>query len=841
MSNHEHLDNCIEEARHAARQAGIDPGTATWDLDGELVRPNASYAFELEGIEDGPQLTDIAEALEALPGVSARLVYPTKMAWVTAPASTPLVELTDTIESFGVTATVTDSTLQRRAHGRYWQEHPMPRRAKHRRNEEANLLARAQGFVRPVSRRSRREGDVLFTARDLVTPTRLVVAVLLTIPVLLLTYIPSLDFPGWQWVCFALATPVALWCASPFHRAMAGGVRRGISALDGASSIAILASYVWSFAMLLFTSVGDIGYTTTGSWMPLRMSDSPELYFEVSCTVTTLLLFGRYFSMQVRTDLREELESRRPGAEDVYNVDHRDKRGTPSPEALPATEIRRGDDVTLTAGHIIPVDGEVVGGSGRIGGELVDTHRDQILKVGSIVTAGSVLASGEIKVRAARVGHTTLLAAVQRWLDDASRHQNAATMVSTRSAGLLIPTAYVIAVLNFGLWLLFNGNINTAAATSLAILVVVAPVSLAISPALAMRQGLDSAVRHGMLVRDGNALRTLADTDMVVFNRVGTLVKPEMHVETVTAVRGESTELVLRIAGVLSADSDHPASKAIVKAARGARDARSGDPRIPDWIEANGDTFSPDGEFGGPITATWGTGENARSETFAASLWRPTNLSQLHGKLSVAATTGGTPVVVRWGGRDRGVITLYDPAKDDAIQAIDRLESMGVETVMLTRDTYPVARRFADFLGISQVLAGIHGLDKPHAVRALHTQGSNVAMVGDASVLPTLRVADSGILFAEDDLAGTKEPRWSDDAEVVLIREDVMSVPQLIEHAQRVKRIANSNLAFAVAYNATAVVLAAAGALPPVGATLLMLGSSLFIEAKSRRARRFKI
>ncbi len=135
---------------------------------------------------------------------------------------------------------------------------------------------------------------------------------------------------------------------------------------------------------------------------------------------------------------------------------------------------------------------------------------------------------------------------------------------------------------------------------------------------------------------------------------------------------------MLRIAVVLSADSDHPASKAIVKAARGARDARSGDPRIPDWIEANGDTFSPDGEFGGPITATWGTGENARSETFAASLWRPTNLSQLHGKLSVAATTGGTPVVVRWGGRDRGVITLYDPAKDDAIQAIDRLESMGV-------------------------------------------------------------------------------------------------------------------------------------------------------------------
>ena len=841
MQSHDGLEACIEEARHAAREAGIDPSTAKRDLDGELVRPNASYAFELSGLEDGPQLIEIEEALEALPGVSARLVYPTRMAWVTAPASTPLGVITETIEQFGVVATVTDSTLQRRAHGRYWQEHPMPRRAKHRRNEEANLIARAQGFVRPSTRRSRREGDVLFTARDLVTPTRLWVAFLLTIPVLLLTYIPRLDFPGWQWVCLALTTPVALWCASPFHRAMAGGVRRGMPALDGASSIAILASYVWSFAMLLFTEAGDLGYTTSGSWVPLRMSDGPELYFEVSCAVTLLLLAGRYASMWVRTDLREELEARRPGQDDVYKVDHRDKRHGPSPEELPATEIRRGDDVVLTAGQIIPVDGEVVGGSGHIGAELVDTHRDDVLKVGSVVTAGSVLAQGKIKVRASRVGHTTLLTAVQRWLDDASRYQNAATMVSTRTAGLLIPFAYVIALLDFGLWLLFTGNINTAVSTALAILVVVAPVSLAISPALAMRQGLDAAVRNGMLVRDGNALRTLADTDTAVFNRVGTLVKPEMHVETVTAVTGETSELVIRIAGVLSADSDHPASKAIVKAARAARDARSGDPRVPDWIEASGDTCSPDGEFRGPITATWGNGDNARSETFTASLWRPTNLSQLRGKLSVAATTGGTPVVVRWGGKDRGVITLYDPAKDDAIEAIDRLESMGVETVMLTRDTYPVARRFADFLGISQVLAGIRSPDKPHAVRSLHTQGANVAMIGDASVLPSLRVADSGILFAEDDLFGSKEPRWSDDAEVVLIREDVMSVPQLIEHARRIKRIASSNLAFAGIYNAAAIVLAAAGVLPPVGATLLMLGSSLFIEAKSRRARRFKI
>lgn len=832
------LAQAIEAAHAAARNVGIDPTAAAIDEDGELVRPNASYAFELSGLEDGPQLTDIEEALESLSGVSARLVYPTKMAWVTAPATMPLSDITDVIESFGIRTRVTDSTLRRRASGRYWQDHPIPRRSKRRLLDEASLIARAQGFVTRGPRVSKPVGDVLFTARDLVTPMRLWVALLLTLPVLLLTYVPALNFPGWQWVCLALTTPVALWCAWPFHRAMAGGVRRGISALDGASSIAILASYVWSLAVLLFTDVGQIGYVATGKWVPLDMGQQPELYLEVSCAVTLLLLAGRYFAIRARSDLLQEFEDRRPGADVKYEVTHR-KGQRSGPEKLPATEIRKGDDVRVKAGQVIPVDGEVVGGSGRFDQELVDTHRDGKLKVGSPVWAGSVLSTGEVKVRAECVGHTTRFAGMQRWLEDSSRQQNATALLSTRSAGMLIPAAYTIAILDFALWLLFSTNLNTAFSTALAILIVVAPVSLALSPALPTRVGLEASVRNGILVRDGNALRTLAATDTAVFNRVGTLVQPQMTVETVTAAVGENSDLVLCIAGALSAESNHPASKALVKAARETRDAHSGDPHMPSRIEASESEATIDGEYAGRVTLRWGKGEDAHSETIDATLWRPTNLSQLSGRLSVAATTGGTPVVVRWQGKDRGVVTLYDPAKDDAIQAIDRLESMGVETVMLTRDTYPVARRFADFLGISQVLAGMRAPQKPGAVRALHTQGATVAMVGDSSVLPVLRVADTGILFAGKNVLGADSPRWETSCDVVLIRDDVMAVPQLIEHSRRVKRIADTNMVFANVYNGAAMALAAVGVLPPVGATLLMLGSSLLIESNSRRARRF--
>ncbi|PAT08045.1 heavy metal translocating P-type ATPase [Corynebacterium hadale] len=842
------LEQTIVAAREAAMECGVDLDSPRIGADGNPRYPNTSYAFELDGLEDGPQLKDIEAALEELDGVAARLVYSSKTAWITAPSTTPIADLEAVFARFGVSARLTDSTLRRRVLGRAAAARPVPRRGvrglsgrrrKLRHDELVSLRrARAQGFVDSASRaaRARENEDVLFTARDLVTPVRMWLAIVLTLPVLLLTYVSDLQFDGWQWACFALTTPVALWCAFPFHRAMAGGVRRGISALDGASSIAILAAYFWSAAVLLFTPAGELNWRNYGSWVPLTMVEEPGLFFEVACTITSLLLVGRFFSMRVRPHLQEDLSGRVPDAESTYMVRRRSRTGKVIEEPLPAAEINRGDDIVILPGAIIPADGEVVGGCGTLEQELIDAHESPTLKVGSHVYAGSVLRKGKVKIRVSRVGHATRLASVNRWLERASEHQNATTMVSTRAAGMLIPVAYVLAVLDFGLWLLFTGNLNAAFSTALAILAVVAPVALAISTALAIRLGIESAARNGILVRDGSTFRTLEATDVAVFNRVGTLVEPKMKVETVTAEIGEDPALVLGIAGALSVESDHPASRAIVKAAREARDKRDKDAGGPTWFELANEDTTPDGSVRGRVTLTY---EDQRTENLDAILWRPTNLSQLQGRLSLAATAGGTPVVVRWKGRDRGVITLYDPPKADATSAIDRLESIGVETIMLTRDTYPVARRFADFLGMSRVLAGITAPDKPHAVRALHTKGATVAMVGDHSAVRTLRVADVSILYADDALLGANTGKVEEKCNVLLLRRDVTAVPQLVELARRVCRTIDSNMVIAWTYNAAAILLAIAGVLPPVGATLLMLGSSLVIELRSVRVRHF--
>ncbi|WP_237559291.1 heavy metal translocating P-type ATPase [Corynebacterium pilosum] len=502
-------------------------------------------------------------------------------------------------------------------------------------------------------------------------------------------------------------------------------------------------------------------------------------------------------------------------------------------------EVSPGDDIVLHAGEIIPVDGRVIGGSCELEPGLIDAREDMVVKVNSQVFAGSRIVDGQIKVRVEKTGHQTRMAATHRWIQDASQRQHQATMLSTRTASWLIPAAVVIALIDFMAWVALSNNYNAAMATALAILASVAPTALALSPSIAIRLGIESSARNGIMIRDGKTLRKLENLDTVIFNRVGTLVLPEMNVETITAERGENADMVLRVAGALSMESDHPSAQAIVRAAREARDHAEGGDEVPHWIDVTNLEITKEGDFKGRIELFTRDDEGVEHpHQVDALLWRPTNLSSLHGRLAVAATAGGTPIVVRWKGKDRGVITLYDPIKDDAQEAVTRLEDMGLETMMLSRDTYPVARKFADLLGISSVLAGISSNDKPKTVRSVHTQGANVAMVGDHSVESSLKVADVGILVNAGDKLDTSRD-MHDKLSVAVVRDDVSAIPQLIEQARRVCTIIDRNIVYSWAYNITAMALAVAGLLHPMAATVLMLGMSLFVEVRSVSAKKF--
>ncbi|WP_151641406.1 cation-translocating P-type ATPase [Corynebacterium sp. 11A] len=852
------MDEAIKEAKKAASLAGLNTDASSSDLASQRLASREgseliSFALELQGLSSAAAARDVEKALECIDGVRASLIYTNSIAWITAPTSIPPETIIEKLANMGVRAELTEGSLRRRADRliappvHHAQRHP------HR----SSLLERIKGTKQALTEanpENRHLGltlerndnaDVLFTARGLVTIDRLLVSLVLTIPILVFSYVPSLQIDYWQWISFALSIPVVTWGAWPFHRAALGGLRRKMSALDAASAAAILAAFGWSMIMLFFTPAGSIGWTSEPRWFAYDYPSilDGELFLDVACGMTVLLLGGRIAMRHSRSNLVEDARREHEGTMyEVTVVRKAGPRAAAVKQVVPVQELRVGDDILVPTGGVIPCDGHVVGGASTVASGLLrsavdhdEGHQDaRTVKVNSKVYAGSTNLGGPLKIRVRHSGSATRLAAMLRWIDESTAVQNRSAQLATRSASLLVPWAVTIAIVDFCMWLLIRGNYNVAFATALAILACVAPVSLAISAPLATRYGIESGARKGLLIRNSETIRVMERVNTVIFNRVGTLTKDTMSVETVIASDRENPELVLRVAAALSMESDHPVSKALVKAAREARDRGAGGEEIPHWIDVSQAHVDEHGTFTGlveiPIEVARGKTEMRQVE---ASLWRPRDESDLEGRLALAISAGGTPLVVNWKGKPRGVITMHSDPKDDAMDAIDELETMDIETVMLTRDAYPVARRLANFMGISKVLAGIAPAKKTVTVRSVHTRGNVVGMVGDESVRGPLNVADVGLLVQPGDNFDVPE------ADVVILRQDVSAIPEAFTLARRVGALVDRNLMFAWVYNITAMLLAAAGLLHPMAATVLMLTSSFITEWSSQQARRF--
>lgn len=854
------VSSAISQAKRAAESAGIN--TNDISLQDSAEDPSlgrTSFAFELCGLDSATSVGGIEEALEQLGGVKARIVYTSHMAWITANRGVEIQTLVDVFHRYGIEANLTDSSLRRRM---AWSDVEEGRHRRSRRRRRRKLLAtqrflhkqaaeeekqlehlRKAGFLDGVEHRfvHKEPTDVLFTARTLITKWRLLVSLILTIPVLLICYLPGWQFNYWQWLLALLSLPVVTYSAYPFHRAFIGGLRRGMSALDGASSMAILLAYVWSVMLMIFTDVGNADYRVDSDLFAIELAGfvNGALFFDVACVMTVFLLFGRIYARKSRASLAMELEQYKPVPNSTITVVKKGrKNGKATEQEVPIQKLNVGDDVIVPAGAVIPVDGVVIGGSATIDAHILGLGQITA-KVNGKVYAGCVNGEKALKIRVIATGHRTWLAAVYRWVAISSLNQDHSDALATKTASFLVPTATAIAFIDFSLWALATNNINQAFATALAILGCVAPVSLAVSASVAMRQGIENAARKGALIRDAKIVRKLDRVDTIIFNRVGALSEGEMTVETVTAGRGENPDLVLRVAGVLTLESDHPVSRALVRAARESRDSSS-DSSIPGWIEVSQIEVDELGSFTGiieiPVQDSDGKVENRSVE---AKLWRPRNLSDLQGRLAAAAVSGGTPLVVWWKGKDRGVITLHDDAKPDATRSVDELESMGIETMMLSRDTYPVARRYGDSVGVSHVLAGIQPGQKEQTVRRVHNHGAIVAMVGDDSVDGCFRVATVGIMVGA--MNSLPNPSHLEDtaADVVLLDSKTSPIPWLFSGARRMNRLIRYNLLLAWLYNCIAITAACLGLLHPMLATVMMLASSLLIEFRSIWARTF--
>ena len=840
------VDEAILQAREAAAKAGfyMDRSPQSPEEVERATREHwglTSFAYRVEGLESAVDATTVETELNNISGVQAAVVYSTGMVWISAEDQVSLTQIQEVLEKHNLDSWLTDSSLRRRAARLEIEET--------RRRMRRHASAHRRAWAAAESRKRRDAGKVEFerfrrnnpfdpteglhTARQLITRMRLIVAVLLGLPVVVMQLVSAWQFDYWQWTCLALATPVVTWCAWPFHRAFLGGLRRGQSALDGASSVAILLAYVYSACMLIFSSAGNVGWQShqvlfAGVWSAQHLEGA--VFFDVACGGTILLLFGRLLSRRTALRSKSILSVLTVPAAKEVTVVRKTRKSKTEKKNIPIAEIRTGDDIIIPTGMMVPSDGEIISGKSLVDmGPVGGLHRTFEVSVGDRIYAGARNHGAALKMRVHATGSSTRLAAMHRWVRGSALDETRLSQLTNRTASLLVPWAFGLAIVDFIAWLAITKSVDAAMATVLSLLAVVAPVALALSAPLALRLGLWRAATSGALLRDTGTIHKLAEVDAIIFNRVGTLTEGPMHVIGVTPSKGENPDLILRVAGALSLESNHAVSRALVRADREARDAGTGGEGIPHWLDVGEVKITKDGTFEGMVELP----VEGEMRNVKARLWRPHDLGEVRDPhLATAVLSGGSPVIVSWKGKDRGVISLADSFKDDAPAAIDRLEDMQLETYMLSRDIYPVARRTANSIGISTVLAGIAPNRKEATVRGVHAAGVRVAMVGDSDVLGALRVADVGILMASSNRI---DPTASEVADVVMQREDVSALPELVNLVRHVRNTTDWNVWLSWTYNVVGAMLAVAGVLNPLLATLFMLLSSTLIESRSAR------
>lgn len=628
----------------------------------------------------------------------------------------------------------------------------------------------------------------------------LAAAALLTAP-LLLGMLGNLIGAHWMlpgWAQLALATPVQFWLGWRFY--VAGW--KAVRALSGNMDllVALGTTAAWGLSLYLLLASGPVG--------------TPHLYFESSALLITFILLGKWLEARAKRQTASAITALMQLRPDIA----RRRRGGTDRE-VPLAEIRIGDLVVVRAGERLPVDGVIADGSGSVDESMLTGESLPVEKsVGASVTGGSINRDGLLVIETRAVGAETVLAKIVRLVEGAQASKAPIQRLVDRVSAVFVPVVLAIAALTFIGWWLGTGDAETAILNAIAVLVIACPCSLGLATPTAIMAGTGVAARHGILIKDAEALERAHDVTAVVFDKTGTLTAGR---PVVTDIVGGDPETVLALAASVQAGSDHPLATALrVRAAA-----------------------SPEAEPARQFRSLAGRGVEAEVSG-TRYLFGNRRLMAEHdvstGALSDAATaleSGGH--TLSWlaqagAGEPLGFVAFGDQPKPGAAAAVAALHRRGIKTVMLTGDGAGAARAVAASVGIDDVIAEVLPDGKSDAITRLRAGGAVVAMVGDGvNDAPALAAADIGIAMGP----GTDVAMHT--AGITLMRGDPALVAAALDVSNRTYRKIRQGLAWAFVYNVLGIPLAAAGLLDPVIAGAAMALSSVSVVGNALLLRRW--
>jgi len=638
---------------------------------------------------------------------------------------------------------------------------------------------------------------------------RLVWAAWLTVPLMLLTMIPPLQFPGWQWVSLALATPVVWWCGWTFHVGAWRALMHRSFSMDSLISLGSGVSWAWSVVALLFLGAGEIGMTMHMSFLPSDAAGA-EIYFEVAAGIVTLVLLGRFLEARARRSAGQAIRALLALAPDTALV-LRDGGEV----QVPAASVQVGELVVVRPGDRIPVDGEVEEGASAVDRALLTGESVPVeVGPGDPVEGGALNAGGRITVRATRVGSETAVHRVARLVEAAQAGKAPVQRLADRVAAVFVPVVMVIALGTLIGWLATGHPAGEAMTAAVAVLVISCPCALGLATPAALMVGTGRGAQLGILIRGPEVLESTRAVTVAVLDKTGTLTEGVMKVARVAPAPGWDADEVLALAGAAESGSEHPIGRAIAEAAADVRPLAAA----------------------GSFRAAAGLGVTAEVGGRTVTVGRSDEVTgALLPERDAALAEGRTVVAVQVDGEQAGVVAVSDVMRPETPRAIAMLRELGLRPVMLTGDGAAPARAVAAAAGIDEVVSDVMPEDKERVVRELQEAGEVVAMAGDGvNDAPALVRADLGIAI------GTGTDVAAEASDITLVTPDPRAIADAIRLSRRTLRTIQGNLVWAFGYNVAAIPLAVLGLLNPLIAAAAMGLSSIFVVTNSLRLRGFK-
>lgn len=601
-----------------------------------------------------------------------------------------------------------------------------------------------------------------------------------------------LTHPLANWGQLILATPVVLWAGWPFFERGWASVKHKSLNMFTLISLGVGVAYFYSLIVTLFPDA-------LSQWLGVP-SASFEVYFEAAAVITTLILLGQIMEMRAHAQTSSAMRA----LLDLAPATARKINPDGTEEDIPLQHVQKGDVLRVRPGEKVPVDGVILEGNSAVDQSMITGESMPVEKnAGDAVIGATINGTGGFTMRAEHVGNETLLAQIIDMVSKAQRTRAPIQRLADTVSAYFVPAVIAIAVLTAIVWGLWGPEpkFGYAVLNTVAVLIIACPCALGLATPMSIMVGTGRGAKAGILIKNAEALETFEKVDTLIVDKTGTLTEGKPKLISVVPTEGFEEAIILSAAASLERGSEHPLAAAIVSGAQ-ERNAPL----------ANATNFQS-------ITGKGVTGTVNGKQIALGNLALLESLNIMAGNLKSDANTyraqGQTVMFIAIDNQAAGLITVADPIKASAVEAVKQLKADGLHIVMLTGDNKTTALAVAKQVGINDVEADVLPDQKHAAVKKLQDQGRKVAMAGDGiNDAPALAQANVGIAM------GTGADVAMESAGITLLKGDLMGIVRARHLSRATMRNIRQNLFFAFIYNALCIPIAA-GVLYPVFGILL--------------------